>query len=542
MMMIAAAALFTACGETPEEDGSLQGGDSNNNTDKMLETPAPTAEVGESSITISWAAITGADSYTLNLQDKNYRTSELTYTFENLDKGEYTISVKATGAGYKDSDFGTVTATVTGFASVDWFTQTAEARAGETAIDFCWKGTGVQSLAYGIFRTDTADKLDEATIKANLTDLASEDLAHVNSEEGFAATFVQGLHEFTTYSIFALVTNKAGAEYLARTDVTTCEVAIAEEVDWFTQTAEARAGETAIDFCWKGTGVQSLAYGIFRTDTADKLDEATIKANLTDLASEDLAHVNSEEGFAATFVQGLLGSTSYSLFALVTNKAGAEYLARTDVTTCEVAIAEETAAWLGNWTAYTEKVAAYNQEMGDFEIKDQRNDLNLTIMVEQGTTNDVLVYGLTKVGNDVPAFGTVTLTEDGRNCLNIWSFQNLGDVGNGYYAYWMTYCSLASGGHTFATDKIPAWMLYMDADGNVTCEMYTGVFSNNGKIYTAQATDVFALNQETNQIGFMSLDKEGTPNNIINYGPMKGIRKTTLNTSKVFISASVVEM
>ena len=373
------------------------------------------------------------------IKGKNYTTSELTYTFENLNKGEYTIRVKATGEGYKDSDFGTVSATVTGLTSVDWFTQTAEARAEEVAIDFCWKGTGVQSLAWGLFFTESVDQADEAKIKANLTDLSSEQLAYVNREEGLVAAWDQGLY----------------------------------------------------------------------------------------------------------------GSTSYSIFALVTNEAGVEYLARTDVTTCEAVVAEETKAWLGSWTAYTEKVAAYSKEKGDFEIKDERNDLNLTIAVQEGTTNDVIVYGLSKIGNDIPAFGTVSLAEDGTNCLKIWSFQSLGDIGDGFYAYWMSYCSLADGGHTFVTGEFPAWMLYMDAAGDVVCEMYTGEL-NSGKIFTAQATDVFALNPDAGSIGFMSLDEQGTPNNILNYGPMKGFEKaaaaqsvaapTTLKASNVFIPASVVVM
>ena len=435
MMLIAAAALsFAACEpENPENPQDKP------NTGTKLQTPAPTAEAGETYIVVSWEAISGADSYTLNLKGKNYTTSETTYTFENLNKGDYTIRVKATGEGYKDSDFGTVTVTVTGATSVDWFTQTATARAEEVAIDFTWIGEGVASLSYAIFTTESASQVDESTIIANL-------------------------------------------------------------------------------------------------DTLD---------------AEGLAAVNSAEGLTAYFDQGLYGSTSYTLFAYVTNEAGIEFLASTEVTTCEAVVADETKAWIGDWTAYTEKVAAYNQDAGDFEIKDQRTDLNLSLMVQEGTTNDVVVYGLSKIGYDIPAFGTVGLAEDGTNCLYIWSFQNLGDVGNGYYAYWMTYCSLADGGHTFVTGEFPAWMLFMDAAGNVTCEMYTGEL-NNGKVFTAQATEVFALNPDAGQIGFMSLDEQGTPNNVINYGPMKGFQKaasaqsvaapSALKAANVSVAASVVAM
>ena len=433
-MMIAAAALFAACGETPETPEQPGGG---NNTSKKLETPAPTAEAGETYIVVSWEAISGADSYTLNLKGKNYTTSETTYTFENLNKGDYTIRVKATGEGYKDSDFGTVTVTVTGATSVDWFTQTVTARAEEVAIDF----TGI------------------------------------------------------------------------------------------------------------GEGVASLSYAIFTTESASQVEESTIIAYLEDLDAEGLAAVNSAEGLTAYFDQGLYGSTSYTLFAYVTNEAGISFLAKNEVVTCEAKVSDEAAAWLGNWAAYTEQIAAYDSNAGTFNISDQRNDIAMTIVMQEGTTHDVIVYGLSKIGHDIPAFGTVALAEDGTNVLYIWSFQNLGDVGNGYYAYWISYCSLADGGYTFVTGEFPAWMLCMDAAGNVTCEMYTGELSN-GAIFTAQATEVFALNPDNGSLGFMSLDEQGTPNNVLNYGPMKGIEKAaaaqsvaapaTLKAANVAVAASVV--
>ena len=433
MMLIAAAALsFAAC--EPENPQNPQ---DKPNTGTKLQAPAPTAEAGETYIVVSWEAITGADSYTLNLKGKNYTTSETTYTFENLNKGDYTIRVKATGEGYKDSDFGTVTVSVTGATSVDWFTQTVTARAEEVAIDFTWVGEGVASLSYGIFTTESASQVEESTI---------------------------------------------------------------------------------------------IAY-------------------LQEFPASSLSDVNDADGFSAAYESGLYGSTSYTLYAYVTNEAGISFLAKNEVMTCEAKVSDEAAAWLGNWTAYTEQIAAYDSNAGAFNISDQRNDIAMTIAMQEGTTHDVIVYGLSKIGHDIPAFGTVEVAEDGTNVLYIWSFQNLGDVGNGYYAYWITYCSLADGGYTFVTGEFPAWILCMDAAGNVTCEMYTGELQN-GAIFTAQATEVFALNPDNGQLGFMSLDDQGTPNNVLNYGPMKGIEKAaaaqsvaapaTLKAANVAVAASVV--
>ena len=415
-MIAAAAFAFAACEAEPE--GPAAG--------TKLETPAPEvkeADMGETFFTVSWAAVAGADTYTVNMKGKNYTTAETSYKFENLNKGDYTVRVKATGEGYKDSDFGSVTVSLTGATSVTWFTQTATARAEEVAIDFTWKGEGVKSILYGIFSSESASAADDATIIANLSGL----------------------------------------------------------------------GE----------------------------DEASI-----------LAEVNGA-GFEASYDQGLYGSTKYTLFAYVVNEDGIEFLARTEVTTPEAKPAEEAKAWLGNWTAYTEKVAAYDQDKKDFVVSDKRTDFTFSIAMEEGTTNNVLVDNLSFMGQGIPAFGTVTLAEDEAgnvyNCLYIWSYQNLGDVGNGYYAFWLTYCSLADGKHTFVTGEFPAWMLIMDSTGAITCEMYEGELQD-GSVFTAQATELFAMNPETGAIGFMGLDEEGTPNATLKYGPMKEITKAAATT------------
>ena len=440
MMLIAAAAFsLAACGETGTDEPNNGGG---GETKQQLETPAPVVkegDLGEDYFTVSWDAVSGADSYVVAMKGANYSTTETSYKFEDLSKGEYIVSVKAVGKGYKDSKFGSVTVTVTGATSVSWFTQTASAREDEVVIDFTWKGENIESLQWGLFTTESANSVDDATI---------------------------------------------------------------------------------------------IAY-------------------LNVLDAESLALVNSEEGATSYFDSGLYGSTAYSLFAYVENTEGKTFLARTDVVTAEAKAAEEAKVWFGNWTAYTEKVAAYDSAAQDFVINDQRTDLALNIQHMEGTTNDVVVYGLSRIGDSVPAYGTVGLAQDGTNCLYIWSFQNLGEVGDGYYAYWLTYCSLADGGHTFVTGEFPAWMLLMDASGNVTCEMYTGEL-NNGKIFTAQASELFALNPDNGSIGFMSLDEQGTPNNVLGYGPLKGIQKAaaaqsvaapaTLKAANVAVSAPVAAM
>ena len=275
-MMIAAAALFAACGETsetPEQNKPTPGGSN------KLETPAPTAEAGDTFFTVSWEAIANADSYTLNLKGKNYTTAETSYKFENLNAGEYTVRVKATGEGYKDSDFGTVNVTLTGATEVNWFTVTAQPAAVNeekgygpyNAIDFVWKGTDVKSLAYGLYYADNLIGVADKDIKAALTEVDAEVVAAVNSEEGFAGVFGP-IDGGTTFAMCLLVTNAQGIEFFTKVEVTT-------------ETAEPSEAALA----WIGTWevVSTQKYSIDQTGEGTVVEESdTFTVTITAGASD----------------------------------------------------------------------------------------------------------------------------------------------------------------------------------------------------------------------------------------------------------------
>lgn len=272
MMMIAAAAIsFAACGEdTPD-------GPDNKPTPNgsKLETPAPEAtEVAETEFTIAWEAIANADSYTVNLKGKNYTTAETSYKFENMNAGEYTVRVKATGEGYKDSDFGQVVVTLTGATSVDWF-ESSVAPAQENpekgygpynAVAFTWKGTGVKSLSYGLYLSENLMSVDDETIKDALTAIGAEDLAVVNSAEGLSAV-IGPISGGTTYTMCLLVTNEAGIEFFSKEEVTT-------------ETAEASDAAKA----WAGTWTvnSTKKYSIDQNGDGTVVDGAeTFTVNIT---------------------------------------------------------------------------------------------------------------------------------------------------------------------------------------------------------------------------------------------------------------------
>ena len=271
MMMIAAAAIsFAACGEdTP--DGPVNPTPNGS----KLETPAPEAtEVAETEFTIAWEAVANADSYTVNLKGKNYTTAETSYKFENMNAGEYTVRVKATGEGYKDSDFGQVVVTLTGATSVTWF-ESSVAPAQENpekgygpynAVAFTWKGTGVKSLSYGLYLSENLMGVDDETIKDALTAIGAEDLAVVNSAEGLSAV-IGPISGGTTYTMCLLVTNEAGIEFFSKEEVTT-------------ETAEASDAAKAWAGAWTVTSTQK--YSIDQNGDGTVVDGAeTFTVNIT---------------------------------------------------------------------------------------------------------------------------------------------------------------------------------------------------------------------------------------------------------------------
>lgn len=271
MMMIAAAAIsFAACGEdTP--DGPVNPTPNGS----KLETPAPEAtEVAETEFTIAWEAVANADSYTVNLKGKNYTTAETSYKFENMNAGEYTVRVKATGEGYKDSDFGQVVVTLTGATSVDWF-ESSVAPAQENpekgygpynAVAFTWKGTGVKSLSYGLYISENLIGVDNKTIQDALTAIGAEDLAVVNSAEGLSAV-IGPISGGTTYTMCLLAVNESGIEFFSKEEVTT-------------ETAEASAEALAWAGTWTVTSTQK--YSIDQNGDGTVIDGAeTFTVNIT---------------------------------------------------------------------------------------------------------------------------------------------------------------------------------------------------------------------------------------------------------------------
>lgn len=241
---VAAMFAFASCAEEPAGPA----------TPTKLATPVLTETHTETSFTVAWEAVTNADSYMVNFDGKNYTTAECSYTFENLNAGEYTVRVKAKGAGYEDSDNAKIVISLTGLTSVDWFTQQLfvleepyQFEDGSVAypynsLFFEWKGTGVADLQYGLFATSDIAGAKDGDIKAALNGLGSSlssVLEYVNGD-GFQSLF-EDLSGSTSYTLCALVTNTEGVECLVKSVATTAEAVLTDAAKAWTGSYSAQA-------------------------------------------------------------------------------------------------------------------------------------------------------------------------------------------------------------------------------------------------------------------------------------------------------------
>lgn len=217
LIMVVAAFAFAACEEPVVEGGKL-------------DTPVvEVAEVADYGFTVTWGAIEGADSYTVNMKGKNYTTVETTYTFENLNAGEYVVRVMATGEGYDNSEFGSVTVNLTGATSVDWFTQTvalsevneAEGIYPYNSIDFIWKGTGVTEIRYNLYEATQIQGVDEQDIKNYLQDVSDPTVLDEVNGDGFFGQFKAVLNAGTEYALCVEAVNGDGLKFFTINKITT---------------------------------------------------------------------------------------------------------------------------------------------------------------------------------------------------------------------------------------------------------------------------------------------------------------------------------
>lgn len=236
-LMAAFVALFivAACEtDTPAPTPNNPNEPNNPETPTSGELAAPVLRVEnlkESSFTIAWESVAGAESYTVVLKGDVKQITETSVDFTDMEVGEYTVRVKAVapkGSELKDSQYALISVAVTGLTSVDWFEQTLYTDTDEenniypyNALCVEWHGEGVNSLRYGLFETEYINTISIAEIQKNLKSFSNElqVLEELNSK-GVSYYFTD-LYGDTSYTIVALVTNEEGAEFMARTEQST---------------------------------------------------------------------------------------------------------------------------------------------------------------------------------------------------------------------------------------------------------------------------------------------------------------------------------
>lgn len=234
-MIAVFAAMFAFASCTPEE-GTDKPGPNPGPTGGKLATPVLTETHTATSFTVAWEAVTNADSYLVNLNGKNYPTAECSYTFENLNAGEYEVRVKAKGAGYDDSDLAKIVVTLTGLTEVDWFTQKlylldepyqfedGSVVYPHNSLVFEWKGTGVADIQFALFPTSALEDANDGDIKANLGGLGDKLNAMLQLVNGDGYMGIYGdLSGSTSYTLCTLVKNAEGVECLVKSVATTAE-------------------------------------------------------------------------------------------------------------------------------------------------------------------------------------------------------------------------------------------------------------------------------------------------------------------------------
>ncbi len=271
MLMIAVAAFgFAACEPSDGDDQTIKG---------KLATPELTETHTETSITVSWGKVEHAESYVVLLTggDGAQTTQDLSYTFENLNAGEYNVRVVAKAEGYEDSDAAKITVTLTGATSVDWFTQTVSLPEEENpaedvyrcnTINFTWKGTGVAEIKYNLYLAESLEGVSKDQIIKDLQFVEDAVLTEVNGE-GFSAAF-SPVSGGVTYALCVEVTNNDGVKFFTRSDITT-ETAVTSDA------AKAWLGTWTATTAKTITIQPNAAGDDIATSFADKNDTFTLK-------------------------------------------------------------------------------------------------------------------------------------------------------------------------------------------------------------------------------------------------------------------------
>ncbi|MBO7312766.1 MAG: hypothetical protein J6U48_00915, partial [Alistipes sp.] len=145
-----------------------------------------------------------------------------------------------------------------------------------------------------------------------------------------------------------------------------------------------------------------------------------------------------------------------------------------------------------------------------------------------------VVYGLSSLGPDIPAYGYVA-SNNGVDYLCIYAYEPFKDFGDGWYAVWLPFCDTANHGYTFVTGSFVGYALAMDASGNITYQAGGGRLGDDSE-FSVVAMDVIAYNPDGGNLGLLNYN-DGSTFEDWKFGPMTNIEQISAIPSALSANA-----
>lgn len=408
---------FAACTPSTEEPTDNPGNGGGEKT--ALATPTlEVKDVTSTGFTVVWEAVENAEKYMVNNGEGNVTITETSYKMENLNAGTYTVKVMAMpaqGANYSNSEFATVSQTVTGLTPEE----------------------------------------AEAWVK-HLVSLPTEE----DAEYGYFPF----MHIFHSY---------------------------------------------------KGTGIADIRVGAFDAENYRNTPVASLVAECQSIGAEFVTKANSD---GVTMLFKVEAATEYRIIAQAINENGLEVIFDDFITTTESQPHPDMEKWVGTWDATAEEVITF-RIVGEGEEAYMEGPIaeevttNFEITIEAAPDfgfNAVYVYGLTQLtwddGSAMPTVGVI----DNEGELEVFTGLDMADLGGGYTATWLCYCTTVNG-LTPVLGQYPAyfWALNEDSTQITTTGMGAGKLSNDVE-FEAYSMEIYAVNYETYQMSILFFEEEDT--------------------------------
>lgn len=280
-----------------------------------------------------------------------------------------------------------------------------------------------------------------------------------------------------------------------------------------------------------GDGVSTVYYSVFDTASLEGVSNADIKKYVKEegynVSVDGIAGINNPEKGFTTIIGGCVGSTEYACYAVVTNADGLEVMVSATTTTGYAEATDEAKAWFGEWSAYVEKMLHYGADANDVNkwFKEERVDLDLTIVQYEGYTDVLLVYGLSPYDPELPAIAYIYQGENGENMLGIMNEQIVSiNQNDGLYLAWFTFGIYTSGGqsqYTWMGNEFPVHMFTMGEDGTVTSTTNSLTFTS-GATFDPLAFGILGWDGGENLSIYQNEDESAIP---LCAGEIKGMTK-----------------